>query len=340
METEDTSLVMFAKSSQKQHWMFPGVSEIDKLRSEANERFTKQFGSNMDEEEQASTFLTASEEKLLMRHFEFILREFCKKFNPTMPKYVQGTALTYFKRFYIHNSIMDYHPRDLMLTCIYLACKVEEFNVSIGQFVGNLKGDREKFANIILGFELLLMDKLHYHLTVHNPFRPLEGFLIDLKTRYYKERAEDVERLRKNAEDFVDRSLCTDACLIFAPSQIALAACISSAGDDNVSLDKYVTQVLLQNAPVEEVNKMAQQIKRIKFLVKNQEPLQRELIGPVQKKLEMCRNQANNPESDIYKRKLEEMFEEEEENRSRKRAKVAQKEEETARELGIYDTTR
>ena len=67
------------------------------------------------------------------------------------------------------------------LTCVYLACKVDEFNVSIAQFVGNLKGDREKFANIILGFELLLMDKLHYHLTVHNPFRPLEGFFIDIK---------------------------------------------------------------------------------------------------------------------------------------------------------------
>jgi hypothetical protein len=34
-------------------------------------------------------FLTAAEEKLMMRHFEFILREFCKKFTPTMPKYVQ-----------------------------------------------------------------------------------------------------------------------------------------------------------------------------------------------------------------------------------------------------------
>ena len=74
------------------------------------------------------------------------------------------------------------------LTCVYLACKVEEFNVSIGQFVGNLKGDREKFANIILGFELLLMDKLHYHLTVHNPFRPLEGFFIDIKVSIFREK--------------------------------------------------------------------------------------------------------------------------------------------------------
>ena len=35
-------------------------------------------------------------------------------------------------------------------------------------------------------------------------------------------------------------------------------------------------------------------------MVKNQEPIQRELIGPVQKKLERCRNQENNPESEMY----------------------------------------
>ena len=66
---------------------------------------------------------------------------------------------------------------------MYLACKVEEFYVPIGQFVGNLKSNREKFADVILGFELLLMQKLHYHLTIHNPFRPMEGLLIDLKVR-------------------------------------------------------------------------------------------------------------------------------------------------------------
>jgi hypothetical protein len=37
----------------------------------------------------------------------------------------------------------------------------------------------------------------------------------------------------------------------------------------------------------------------IKSIVKNQEALQRELIGPVQRKLENCRNQANNPESEV-----------------------------------------
>ena len=67
-------------------------------------------------------------------------------------------------------------------TCSYLACKVEEFNVSIKQFVDNIEGaDLDEYCNLILSLELLLMQQLHYHLTVHNPFRPLEGLLIDIK---------------------------------------------------------------------------------------------------------------------------------------------------------------
>ena len=68
-------------------------------------------------------------------------------------------------------------------TCVYLACKVEEFNVSIQQFVGNMHGDQEKASDLILSQELLLMHQLHYHLTVHNPFRPVEGLIIDIKVR-------------------------------------------------------------------------------------------------------------------------------------------------------------
>jgi hypothetical protein len=64
---------------------------------------------------------------------------------------------------------------------VYLACKVEEFNISIQQFVANIKGDREKASDIILNDELLLMQQLKFHLTVHNPFRPITGLLIDIK---------------------------------------------------------------------------------------------------------------------------------------------------------------
>ena len=51
-----------------------------------------------------------------------------------------------------------------------------------------------KPMNIILGFELLLMDNLHYHLTVHNPFRSLEGFFIDIKVSTFGEKFANIIR--------------------------------------------------------------------------------------------------------------------------------------------------
>ncbi|KAL5019853.1 hypothetical protein ScPMuIL_002745 [Solemya velum] len=322
---------MFATSSQRKYWTFSGETELAQLRKEANERYIKTHGTKINEDSWPDYFFTVPEERVLCRHFEFLLKEFCSRFQPPMPKYVLGTSLCYFKRFYVHTSVMDYHPKEIMLTCVYMACKVEEFNVSIGQFVGNLKGDREKFANIVLGFELLLMDKLHYHLTVHNPFRPLEGLFIDIKTRCKK--AEDIEKLRKDAEAFIEKSLASDACLVFAPSQIALAAILSVTSREGINLDSYVTDVLLEGASEENLKNTIYQIKRIKYMVKAQEPIARDQIQRLQRKLQACRNQDNNPESDVYQKKMEEMFDDEEENRSRKRARYEEEEEAETREL-------
>ena len=49
---------------------------------------------------------------------------------------------------------------------------------------------------------------------------------------------DDAEKLRQGADDFLDRALNTDVALIFAPSQIALAAILSSAAKIGVNLDR------------------------------------------------------------------------------------------------------
>ena len=110
------------------------------------------------------------------------------------------------------------------------------------QFVGNLKGDREKAATIILGNELLLMQQLDYQLTIHNPFRPLEGLMIDMKTRFPN--LNNPERLRPGIDEFLESVFYTDAILIFSPSQIALAAIIHSASTSKENVDGYITQIL------------------------------------------------------------------------------------------------
>lgn len=130
------------------------------------------------------------------------------------------------------------------------------------QFVGNLKGDREKAASIILNNELLLMQKLDYQLTVHNPFRPyvhflpqfllnpslngvyhrLEGLMIDMKTRFPN--FSDPERLRPGIDEFLEQVFYTDAILIYSPSQISLAAIIHSASTSKENVDEYITKIL------------------------------------------------------------------------------------------------
>lgn len=64
---------------------------------------------------------------------------------------------------------------------MYLACKIEEFNISITQFISNIKQKEEGLESVILNYELLVMEKLNFELTIHNFYRPFEGFLLDVK---------------------------------------------------------------------------------------------------------------------------------------------------------------
>lgn len=75
-------------------------------------------------EEKEEHFLSHTEERTLLRFYELQLRDFCRRFNPPMPRATVATALHYFKRFYLRNSVMDYHPKEILVTCVYLACKV------------------------------------------------------------------------------------------------------------------------------------------------------------------------------------------------------------------------
>ncbi|XP_026763690.2 cyclin-H [Galleria mellonella] len=298
---------MFSTSTQRKFWTFSDETELARLREKHNLQYISKHGSNTDEYQPYNIFLSPEEEGLLLKQYELHMKEFCKRFSPPMPKGVVGTAFHYFKRFYLYNSTMDYHPKEILATCVYLACKVEEFNVSIGQFVANIKGDREKASDIILNNELLLMQQLNYHLTIHNPFRPVEGFLIDIKTRCT---LPNPERLRSGIDEFLEKVFLTDACLLYAPSQIALAAVLHSASKEQENLDSYVTEILFIDAGPDKLAILIEAVRKIRSLVKMVENPVRERVKIIEKKLDRCRNQENNPDSEIYKRRMRETLDE------------------------------
>ncbi|CAG7816308.1 unnamed protein product [Allacma fusca] len=259
----------------------------------------------MNESAKRAYFLTTDEEKIMLNYFEGHLKDFCSKFSPPMPKNVVGTACAYFKRFYLYNSVMDYHPKEILVTCVYLACKIEEFNVSIGQFVANVRGDREKATEIILNNELMLMSAMKFHLTIHNPYRPVEGFMIDIKTRFGQF---DPEVLRPLVDEFLDKVLLTDVPLLFSPSQVALAAILQAASKSNQNLDGYVTEILISDK--EMLQPVIDAIRAIRLIVRTKamELPPQDLIRSLLKKLEKCRNQENNPENKLAQKNFEEEF--------------------------------
>ncbi|XP_020513042.2 cyclin-H [Labrus bergylta] len=279
---------MFHISSQRKYWIFKSEDELEQLRQKANQKFRNKIRESGKTGASASSFLERHEEDVLFKHYERRLLDFCNAFKPVMPKSVVGTAITYFRRFYLNNSIMEYHPRIIMLICAYLSCKVEEFNVSSTQFVGNLLQEtpagQERVLEQILEYELPLIQQLNFHLVVHTPYRPMEGLLIDIKTRYPT--LENPESLRKSADDFLTQATMTDAGLLFPPSQIALTAILNSSSRAGLSMESYLTECLGLKGDKESLSKMYESMRRMKTLLTKYELPKAEEVNVYKQKLE------------------------------------------------------
>ncbi|KAM3728967.1 Cyclin-H [Dirofilaria immitis] len=213
---------MFSTSTQKKDWTFSSQQDLLDLRKAANEKFRAKYETVIDDD-QKDIFLTPEEEALLRNIITETGIRFADDFRPAMWPSTRWTAFAYFKRFFLHHSTMEYSPKSVMMSCFYLASKVDEFNVSIDEFVRNLKsGNAKSNSETILSFEPQIMLKLRYQLTIHSPFRPFEGHLIEMKTRSLL--GFDLEQVRPHANDFFKKALLGDVMLLYPPSQIALAA--------------------------------------------------------------------------------------------------------------------
>ena len=198
-----------------------------------------------------------------------------------------------------------------LLKQYFLKGKIEEFNVSILQFVQNINSteSKDELSSMLLNFELLLMEKLDFQLNVHNFYRPFEGFLLDVKTRCAE--VSNVETLRSFAMDFLDKILNTDAILLFPPSQIALTAVVYSSSKNKIDLDKYCRLILLSQLNNDQVKQFLTIIKCINKQHKEIPVLNIEEIKRIEAKLLKCYNYENDPRSRTFKEKNSKLLEEE-----------------------------
>jgi hypothetical protein len=134
--------------------------------------------------------ITQEEQEILSQE-DFILRKFCfdiqdfgkidlNNTEKMSRKHwrVSATAISYFQRFYLNNSLLSHDPRLVAVTCLFLAGKVEECRVDILE----LKKLYSKCTlEIVISFELLLLEALDFNLRVFHPLNEVHTLIADIK---------------------------------------------------------------------------------------------------------------------------------------------------------------
>ncbi|ULU08059.1 hypothetical protein L5515_015385 [Caenorhabditis briggsae] len=213
---------MYSTSTQKREWTYT-PEKLAAVRLETNIKFREKYESVITPEE-LELFVTPEEELRMQRSIEDAALKFADKFRPHIWPSVKWTALAFFKRAFLVWVPSDTSIRMVMMGCFYLAMKIDEFYITIDDFVKNMNvGDPRQNAERILKLEPELMKVLNYNLTVHCPYRPFEGHLMDMKTRMLLLNF-DLESIRRDSMRFFQNALQTDVLLVYPPSQIALAA--------------------------------------------------------------------------------------------------------------------
>lgn len=298
----------FQTSTHRAKWIFTPQELVGKYKA-ANERAMQaleKYGATLMEvdadgslsypEPQINTKDTADkhsrpkplniEEEQYMRVFyENKLQEVCNNFQ--FPHKIQATALLYFKRFFLQWSVMEHHPKNVMLTCIYAACKIEENHVSAEELGKGISQDHQ----LILNYEMIVYQSLEFDLIVYAPYRSIEGFVNDMEEFSWVKDDElhMLKALHETAKMEVDKIMLTDAPLLFPPGQLALAALRRSNEVHRVfDFERYLRSILSRQSSAHSVSELIEELNAIYSWVSRYNFPSEKDLKHINRKLKSC----------------------------------------------------
>ncbi|KAF7436962.1 hypothetical protein PC9H_003796 [Pleurotus ostreatus] len=230
--TQPTKIPLYEASTQFKHWRF-SVDELVRTRASMNEAAVDAIRATFEADEPGSSaniaFLNWEEEQLLVKLYMSKISQLCGHFR--FPDEVEATAISYLKRFYLKNTVMDWHPKNVMLTTLFLAAKTTNNPISLEAFTTHIP---KTSPSDVLDLEFLVAQSLEFEFAVWHAHRALWGIVLDIQSLPpAAAQTEDPppSQLYDAALAHIRESRLTDAELIYTPSQIALAAASLVAPD-------------------------------------------------------------------------------------------------------------
>jgi len=219
---------------------------------------------------------------------------------------VEATAISYVKRFYLKNTVMDWHPKNVMLTAIFLATKTTNNPIALDEYVARIP---KTAPADVLSLEFLLAQSLRFEFAVWHAHRALWGIFLDLQTLPNLS-LDTIKTAYKGALPHVHASRLTDAELIYTPSQIALACLYLS----DEALAREWAHAKSEEAAMSIVEAIVVMIQR------DGSAPDVEVVRDIDRRLKICKN----PEKVVGSRAYIKRQAEEEAAAAAKRAKKAQ----------------
>ncbi|XP_019262491.1 PREDICTED: cyclin-H1-1 isoform X2 [Nicotiana attenuata] len=226
--------------------------------------------------------LKVEEEQLLRAFYEFKIQDVCDAFK--FPRKIQATALIYFKRFYLQWSVMEHHPKNIMLTCIYAACKAEENHVSAEELGKGIEQDH----HVILNNEMLVLQE----------FRGAND----------DDQHETLKRMLEAAKMEADKIMRTEAPLLFPPGQLALAALRrANVVHDILDFERYLRSILSRQQSTQTISELTVSLNTIDSLIcKLEAPPTSKDVKHIDRKLKSCLDPGSHDKSKKRKHRSKE----------------------------------
>ncbi|KAG2159572.1 cyclin-like protein [Suillus bovinus] len=287
---------LYEGSTQYKSWRY-SPEQLEQIRTSLNVAAVSVIQNTFEADEPGSSedvlFLNANEEQLLVKLYITKIPQLCGHFR--FPEEVEATAISYLKRFYLKNTVMDWHPKNVMLTALFLATKTTNNPISLESYTSNIP----KTSNSdVLDLEFLVSQSLNFEFAVWHAHRALWGIWLDLQS--LPDISEDLrpQDVYDIAIKHVRASRFTDAELIYTPSQIALA---SLALASPVLAQRWADSKAVATAAEPLSATLDPTLGSIKYIITQMgHPPDVEAVREVDRRLKLCKNPEKVPGSKAY----------------------------------------
>ncbi|KAG1783799.1 cyclin-like protein [Suillus placidus] len=283
---------LYEGSTQYKSWRY-SPEQLEQVRTSLNAAAVAVIRDTFEADELGSSedvlFLNANEEQLLVKLYITKIPQLCGHFR--FPEEVEATAISYLKRFYLKNTVMDWHPKNVMLTALFLATKTTNNPISLESYTSNIP---KTSSSDVLDLEFLVSQSLNFEFAVSHAHRALWGIWLDLQS--LPDVSEDLrpQDVYDIAIKHVRASRFTDAELIYTPSQIALAslALVSPVLAERWADSKAAQPLSATLDPT---------LGSIKYIITQMgHPPDVEAVREVDRRLKLCKNPEKVPGSKAY----------------------------------------